>query len=240
MKPILVVKTGSALPGVLARHGDFEDWFREIFGAQVPLRVVRVFEGESLPLPEEAAAILVTGSAAMVTAREAWSEAAAAWLADAVLRDAAPVLGICYGHQLLAHGLGGKVGVNPRGREMGTMEIEFLQDGPDPLLGSLVGATPFQTSHLESVLELPPGARRLGQSRLDPNHVFRVGERAWGIQFHPEFDAPIMRSYVDERAEGLQAEGIDPGAIQRAVRPTPGGPALLRLFAQIALDGGAR
>ena len=178
-------------------------------------------------------AVLVTGSAAMLTAREAWSERTAEWLA-AVVQRGTPVLGICYGHQLLAHALGGRVGVNPRGREIGTVALRLLPGAEsDALLGALVGHGVVHVSHVESVLELPPAARRLAESDGDPHQAFAVGERAWGVQFHPEFDADVIRAYLDERAEVLRAEGLDLDALTRSVTEAPAGPLLLRRFAQL-------
>ncbi len=228
----LIVKTGSTLPALRERRGDYEDWIAEGMGlARDAVDVVSVHEGEPLPDPASVSGVVVTGSSAMVSDREEWSEHAAAWLANAV-GGRTPLLGICYGHQLLAHALGGRVGPNPRGREIGTVTVELREAaGSDALLGDLPGEIVVQVTHVESVLELPSGARLLAGSAADPHHAFSIGDNSWGVQFHPEFDADVIRAYLDARREIIRSEGIDPEPLRRAVRDSPHGPALLRRFA---------
>jgi GMP synthase (glutamine-hydrolysing) len=121
---ILILKTGEALPAVRRRCGDFEHWIARGLGRPVEsLEVAAVHADAPLPAPDRIDGVVVTGSPAMVSERADWSERAARWLAGVVREDAVPVLGLCYGHQLLAHALGGVVGPNPRGREMGTVEV---------------------------------------------------------------------------------------------------------------------
>ena len=234
MSEVLILKTGTTLDPLRARRGDYEDWIVAGLGVSAQaVRVVAVFEGESLPGPESPAAVVVTGSSAMVSERAPWSETAAAWLRHAA-HAGTPVLGICYGHQLLGHALGGHVGANPRGREMGTVRVDLCAAGrDDALLGSLGGPLRVQATHLESLLELPPGATLLAGSAADPHHAFAWGTRAWGVQFHPEFDADVMRAYLEARREILRSEGIDPDALVREVAETPQGPELLRRFAAL-------
>jgi GMP synthase (glutamine-hydrolysing) len=234
VKRVLVVKTGGTLPELRARRGDYEAWIAEGMGcAPRDVDVVEVASGAPLPEPESPAGVVVTGSSAMVSHREPWSERTGEWLARAVERGT-PVLGICYGHQLLAHALGGAVGRNPRGREIGTVEVRSLEPAQrDPLLGSWGAAGPAHVTHVESVLALPVGAVRLAESDLDPVQAFAVGERAWGVQFHPEFDADTVRAYLLARTEKVRAEGLDPDALLAAIRETPGGPRILRRFAEL-------
>jgi GMP synthase (glutamine-hydrolysing) len=197
-------------------------------------RVAAAREDAELPDPGSLAAVVLTGSSAMVSEREAWSERTAEWLRGAVA-GGTPVLGICYGHQLLAHALGGRVGRNPRGREIGTVWVEALPAArDDALLGELPVRCPVQVTHVESVLELPPGATLLAASEGDPHQAFAVGPRAWGVQFHPEFDADAIRAYLEARRELIRAEGRDPEALLAGVRESPCGPALLRRFAALA------
>lgn len=227
------MKTGEALPELRVR-GDFEDWI--VRGLGVPSTVVDVWApvcGEPLPDPGGPAGIVVTGSSAMVSAREPWSERTAAWLARTV-RAGTPLLGICYGHQLLAHGLGGAVGPNPRGREIGTVEVRVREPGrSDPLLGVLGARALVHATHVESVLALPPGGVPLAGSDADPHQAFAVGDRAWGVQFHPEFDAATIRGYLEARRADLQREGLDADALLARVREAPAGPRLLRRFAAL-------
>jgi GMP synthase (glutamine-hydrolysing) len=240
--PLLIVKTGTTLPTIRDRRGDFEDWIAARLGwPSKRVRVSEVYQSDSaperLPDPGDVAGIVLTGSGAMVSHREAWSEATASWLAS-LPASQTPCLGICYGHQLLAHALGGSVGPTPGGREMGTLEVELqpsaLRD--DPLLGDLPPVAPLQVTHVESVLELPDGARRLARTALDANHAFRLGTRIWGIQFHPEFDADVMHSYIEGRREILEGEGFDPDAMRSQVRETPHGDEILRRFGKIAAE----
>ena len=234
---LLVMKTGTTVEGVRQRRGDFERWI--IDGLGIPdedVDVLDVQAGSRLPPPEMPLGVVVTGSSAMVSERDPWSERCAQWLAAAVLAET-PVLGICYGHQLLAHGLGGRVGPNPRGRQIGTLKVELVAAAKgDALVGSLPASFAMQASHVESVLELPPGAELLATTSGDPHHAFRVARRAWGVQFHPEFDVDIMRGYLEARRDVIGAEGLDPHALLDAVSEAPHGSALLRRFAELVAD----
>lgn len=231
-KPILLLKTGESIPETRQQYGDFEHWFAK--GLYQPdLVQVDVFSGSMPPRPEDFAAVIVTGSASMVSHREEWSEETAQWLAHAVHSDL-PVLGVCFGHQLLAHALGGHVAPNPMGRQIGTQEIDLLPAaGSDPLMCRLPPRIRVQTTHVETVHDLPEGAVRLATSPMDHNHAFRYGERAWGLQFHPEFGAEVMKGYIRARSEQLRREGVDTERVIDAVTETPLAHGLLSRFAAL-------
>lgn len=229
---IWVLKTGEALAPVRAVRGDFEGWMALGLGlAMEEIEVVSPFLGEALPDPGAVAGVVVTGSPRMVTDREPWSEASARWIADIVEGDRAPVLGVCYGHQLIAHGLGGEVAANPNGREMGTVEVSIDAEAvaDDPLLRG--GRFATHMSHLESVVRPPSDARHLGATVIEANAALRFGPRQWGVQFHPEFDRDIMRRYVEARRDVLIQESLDPDAMIADAEETPESTSILRRFA---------
>jgi len=230
---LLIIKTGSAPERIRTRHGDFDDWFRRGLGEyRFRYDIIAVDQGHGLPDPlsvEHYAGIVVTGSPAMVSSRQDWSERTAAWLA-AVHDHARPLLGVCYGHQLIAHALGGRVGPNPHGRRMGTHALRISTDD-DALLTAAVDGMVVHSTHVEAVLEPPPGTQVLASADGDPHHALHFGNRSWGVQFHPEFDADIMRAYVRERRNELRAEGFDDDALARAVVDAPLGDELLTRFA---------
>ena len=234
MTALLVIKTGETLPQIAAKRRDFETWIAAGAGLSLAdIQLVRVFRGEALPEPESVPGVVVTGSPAMVTDRELWSENTARWLERAV-RLGKPVLGICYGHQLLAHALGGQVQLNPRGREIGTTDVRFTSAArSDALFGRFAEVLHLPVSHLQSVVRLPESAELLGTTALDPNSVFRVGDCAWGVQFHPEFDANIVRAYIDAKREDMLREGLDADALWHSATDTADGTFILRCFAEI-------
>lgn len=236
-RPVLILETGQPVAS-MRRHRGFPHWIR--VAANLPRDaavVVDVANAGALPSREGFAGAIVTGSAAMVTDRAPWSEATAAWLRDAV--DAGlPTLGICYGHQLLAHALGGEVGENPAGREMGTVDIELHAAAQgDPLFAGLPARFPAQATHLQTVLRAPAGATVLARSVHDACHAFRVGDCAWGVQFHPEFSATHMRGYVRARDDALRGEGTCPRTLASRVSATPHARRVLRRFVRHARAG---
>ena len=233
-RPVLVVKTGSTFPALGARRGDFDTWIVDGLGlpSSRPVDVAAIHEGEILPEAASLGGVVITGSPSMVSDREPWSETAIDWL-QGVLAAEVPCLGICYGHQMLARAAGAAVGPNPRGREIGTRQVSMRGHADDPLLSALPEVAWVHTTHVESVLEAPPGAVVRGTTDLDPHHAFSLGERAWGVQFHPEFDESIMRFYIEERRELIRADGLDADALLDAVRPAPSGRQLLRRFGEL-------
>jgi GMP synthase (glutamine-hydrolysing) len=231
---LLIVQTGTAIPVVRRQFGDFAQWFRRGMGLSPrQTQCMRVDRGAQLPPPRSVSGVVVTGSGAMVTDRLQWSEATARWLRRAVDADI-PVLGVCYGHQLLAHALGGRVGYNPRGREMGSVRIERSSaTAPDALFDSAPLAFDAQATHLQTVLEPPRDAVVLARSSLDDCQAVRFAPRAWGLQFHPEFGAREMRAYIRARDGALADEDFDVPGMLRQVRATPQARGVLRRFGRL-------
>ncbi|MDC0662735.1 glutamine amidotransferase [Marinobacter sp. SS21] len=235
MSRVVILKTGSTYPAIASSFGDFEDWFVAGLSPELALSIVDVERQLPDGQGQDWDGIVITGSPAMVSDCAAWSERTAQWLAQAV-KQQVPVLGVCYGHQLLAHALGGRVGNHPEGRESGTFTVTVNEQGrQDRLLGKLPQRFPAQLTHLQSVLALPAGATVLASSEFEPHQAFRVGANAWGVQFHPEFSAPVMRAYLEVQAPSLREEGLDPDALIAAVTDTPAAGSLLRRFSQLVL-----
>jgi GMP synthase (glutamine-hydrolysing) len=232
--PVLILQTGQPT-ATMRRHGSFAHWIRVAAGLAADAAVVvDVAQGEPLPGQDGFSAVIITGSAAMVTDRHGWSERSAAWLAQ-VAHAGLPLLGICYGHQLLAHALGGEVGDNPNGREMGTVEIVLHeQASEDVLLSGLPPRFFAQATHLQSVLQPPAGATVLARNDHDACHAFRWGQSVWGVQFHPEFSTTHMRGYIRARWDVLREEGRDPRRLEASVRATPLARQVLRRFVRYA------
>ncbi len=229
--PIVVLRTGDAVAEVAARRGEFSSWIAEHIGDAWTGAFSEHDARSDGPLPTlPATAIIVTGSSASVTERAAWMLRAEAWLREAVALDV-PVLGICFGHQLLAQALGGMVALNTRGREIGTVSVTGTTlAASDALFGELPGAMAFNATHVDTVVTLPPGAELLAHTPLERHAAFRVGRRAYGVQFHPEADGDILRGYVRAREPALRSEGLAFEAIRDGIHDAPHGPRLLRSF----------
>lgn len=229
--PLLLIQAGTPPEDIRAITGDLSHWFLAAIGCTPQsVEIVKVYAGAPLPEPGRHRAAVITGSWSMVTDQLPWSETTAEWIRQAVARDM-PLLGVCYGHQLMAHALGGTVGYHPGGREMGCLEVEQITCAePDPWLAGCPPRFRAQLTHLQTILRLPVGAKALARSDHDPHQVVRYTPTAVSVQFHPEFTPEIMAACIHARAHVLRSEGLDPRAMVQSVGTTPVPLELLRHF----------
>lgn len=241
MKKIVIIKAGSTYVDTAEKFGDFDAMIsRGLNISAEHVKVINAFEGEPLPDPSACHGIVITGAHCMVTDNLPWSLAIEAWLPK-VVQAQVPLLGICYGHQLLGRAMGGRVDYHPQGEEVGTVAIQLRPESAgDPLFDRLPRQFLANVSHAQSVLALPPGAVLLAANDFEPHHAFRLGSCAWGVQFHPEFTLDITRDDILKQADELTLAGRDVGALLQDLRETPQASSLLATFAQLAITGGGR
>jgi GMP synthase-like glutamine amidotransferase len=170
--------------------------------AGLAARVLRVEDGTRYPDPHEFAAIVVLGSSASVyDASVPWVAPELAFVRAAVLAPApVPVLGICFGGQLLSAALGGEVRRAADGGETGWSLIQT--DAPD-----WIAPGPWVQSHGD-VFTVPPGATELARSASGPQ-AFRSGPHL-GLQFHPEVDEAIGMDWARDASGSIARRGLDP------------------------------
>lgn len=230
MKPLLLMQTGDAPEAIQRELANFDQMFLQQGNiAADRVQIVHLPAGDPLLPPENYCGVVITGSPAMVTEHLPWSEQAAAWLRQA-MQIRLPIFGVCYGHQLLAHALGGEVGYHPQGMEVGTLEIELLPAaGNDKRLAILPPRFKANLIHAQSVLTPPPGAKVLARSQQDPYQILGYGDNALTTQFHPEFNGAAMQRYLSWLSE-LDPENQESYRVkQQQVSNTP--------FSQMLLQG---
>ena len=182
-------------------------------------------------------AVVVTGSARDADSQEPAVLRLMETLQTLAERDV-PVFGVCFGHQILARAMGGTVGRNPSGWEVGNVRISLTAAGLTcPLLDDL-GADPMVLqSHQDAVLDLPPGGVLLAGNAHTAVQAFQScpGGRQFGVQFHPEFTPERLRKNWIERREQLQGStSFDLDAALDEAQPTPHTATLLRRFFDFA------
>ena len=218
-KPILILKAGSTYPEVIRIYGDFEDWFRAKIDPPREDMVAEVFREDAIwPDFHDFACTIVTGSHDDVTDHTPWIEALAAWLQDA-MEAGHPILGVCFGHQVLAYAAGGVITNHPGGQELGTVEITLTEEGRnDPLFQGLPATFPVHVNHAQKVQQLPPEAHLLAYNDFEPTHAFRI-RNAFGVQFHPEYTGEIMRAQIMEQKDRIEKSGRSVKSLLEQVTP---------------------
>ncbi len=169
---------------------------------------------------------ILTGSEASIMERERWVEHEMEFVRE-ITAGGYPILGSCYGHQLLALALAGPSHVRRSPEpELGWYTIDILSD--NELLGKK-GCFSAYTLHFDEVIDLAPPFRVLASTPGCPVHVFQYGSSpVWGIQAHPEIDIPtgvkLFQDMLDIRSQSealyrkaLQSKPNDSGKIYQIV-----------------------
>lgn len=172
------------------------DW---LVAAGCAVDVRRPYAGEELPadLSAHEAMVVLGGPMGANDDQHAWIPRTKELIREAV-DEQLPTLGICLGHQLCAVALGGEVGRNPFGQQLGLVETGWLPAADaDPMFGPLTGTRRGVHWNDDIVLRLPEGATLLAATPADEPQAVRFAPTVWGVQLHPEADARVITPWAD-------------------------------------------
>lgn len=201
LPPILSVVCGQAPDAIVQAHGDYLDWFESGLGGRVDLVPWKVQEEGRQPALNDFAGILITGSPASLTLPEPWMEVVVETIREAA-ETQVPLLGVCFGHQLVGCAYGAATTPAPGDGELGTLAIDVNEAGlADPLFKDCPPRFLAQLTHHDQVdpeaVAYSNGLRVLASSANTSVQALAGGDYIRSVQFHPEFSAPIMSSYVE-------------------------------------------
>ena len=181
------------------------DW---LTAGGLELHVVRPHAGDSLPETLDGyVALVVLGGEQAAYGSTPWFPAVEALLRKAV-KHRVPALGVCLGGQLLARAMGGTVERSAAGPEIGPALVARRDAAEsDPLFARVPFTPDVYQWHEDEITELPPGVLLLAASTRYPHQAFRVGDRAWGLQFHIECDTAMLADWAATDDE-IDAEAL--------------------------------
>ncbi len=188
-----ILQTGPTLDEVRDEMGEYYQMFERLLsGHGFTFDHYMVVDGDFPDGPEAADGWLITGSKHGAYEDLPWIPP----LEDLIRRIVAtgrPLIGVCFGHQIIAQALGGKVEKFPGGWAVGPQEYRF-DDGTTMTLNAW---------HQDQVTELPPGARVLAGNDFCPYASLAIGDRVLTIQPHPEFTAWLVEQLITHRGHGV-------------------------------------
>ncbi len=196
MKTIGILETGAPPTALVGRFGLYDDMFRHLLGeGTFAWRSYKTHEGEAPARPEDCDGYLITGSAAGVYDPLPWIGRARDFLRAA--KGKAALVGICFGHQLMAEAFGGAVIKSPKGWGLGLHRYQVRERAP-----WMDEASSFANaaSHQDQVVEQPPATRVLAGSDFCPLGMLAYDDQpAISLQLHPEFDPAYAIALLEAR-----------------------------------------
>lgn len=190
-----ILQTGHVPEQVAQRDGTYTDLFGRLFaGRGFALRTFSVVDMDFPQGPEDADAWLVTGSRHGAYEDHPWIPPLEGLIR--AIRDAEkPMVGICFGHQIIAQALGGRVEKFAGGWSAGHRRYRI--GGREVALFAW---------HQDQVVDLPPGATVLGENAFTRNAVLAHGARILTVQPHPEFPPTVIEALIDNRPTTVPGE----------------------------------
>lgn len=199
MSRITIIETGLVSERPRARYGSFPQMFERMMraaDAALHFETVSLINGEPLPNPDKLQAILITGSPAGVYDKLDWIAPLEAFVRRAYAGQI-PMVGVCFGHQLMAQALGGTVEKSDKGWGIGR-HVYDIAPGNGVIEGERIA---IAASHQDQVIEPPPRARTILSSAFAEHAGLLYGSgAALSVQPHPEFEAGFADFCCDLRA----------------------------------------
>ena len=199
MRRISIITNGPGISEVKTLYGLASDWIQNVLKQyhDIEVNVVKGYEMEHLD-PNEDNAWIITGSAHSVYDDFPWINYIKEKLHE-IKEAKKPVLGICFGHQLIADTFGGKVVLNEKGWELGSCKVNLLEASNDcPLFSGLPVSLDVYQSHQDVVIAIPEESTLLAENDMGIQS-FLYNDSFYGVQFHPEFTKVVMEKYLSIR-----------------------------------------
>tara|TARA_X000001036_G_scaffold440129_1_gene494739 strand:+ start:3776 stop:4471 length:696 start_codon:yes stop_codon:yes gene_type:complete len=198
MKEIIVISCGPGLDEVKEEYGHSYEWVQQVcLNSDIKFSQVNAYKGD-FPNLSDGDGWIITGSAKSVYDDIEWIVELEMLIKKAFDIEK-PLLGICFGHQLIAQALGGVVEKNNKGWELGSSFISINDTGmKSPIFKDVLFNDSFYMSHQDVVVQLPAQAIELASNEKG-NQSYSIGNYIYGVQFHPEFPYSVTKKYAKIR-----------------------------------------
>lgn len=204
-----ILKADSVLADLSPRFGEYRDMFARLLQSADPALVLETWDVEHAPPPPSPSVCdgwLITGSRHSVYDDLPWIAPLTAFVQD-VVRERRKLVGVCFGHQLVADALGGRTAPADRGWTVGVQDAAVA--APFPWADPATRSMRLIHSHKDQVVTLPPGAELVGGNDACPNGLYRIGQHVMTCQGHPEFSADYARALYERRRDVLGQPTFD-------------------------------